>query len=294
MKKTAQTLLTAAIFATALGSTVPSQFRQPVQALDDPIAEVETNLVEVYGPPAWFTTPQEETTTTHTTRRIKPTTVVTTTPETTAGTTTTATEPVLLYGPPWVFMGVGDANGDDVPDARDLTIIKRLALEGREAAGNIPNMTYVSQYDVADVDHNGIVDADDVHAFMKNQLGVPYKKPDVTTTAPVTTTAEEGTTLTTTTPIVYWRTDNTKNTTATQRTKHTKETEAFITDLLPFTDTAIVALYGPPNTGIWDDQLRWDTYEDLHPGESPKTTMPPQDQTTKTETVDEANRNKEK
>ena len=56
MKKTAQTLLTAAIFATALGSSAQSRMQQPAEALGDPIKEVETNLVDVYGPPSMFTT----------------------------------------------------------------------------------------------------------------------------------------------------------------------------------------------------------------------------------------------
>ena len=106
------------------------------------------------------------------------------------------------------------------------------------------------------------MDKEDVRIFREEVLGIPKKEePAVTTTAPDTTVA-----VTTTT---------------------SKTDEAFISDLLSFTDTAIIALYGPPRTGDWDD-LRWDDYDALFPG-SHKTTTAPQNQTTKTETVEEIN-----
>ena len=287
MKKTAQTLLTAAIFATALGSAVPSQFRQPVQALEDPIVEVENNLVDIYGPPSMFTEKPEETTATERTKKTK-TTMVTTT---TAIETTTS----VLYGPPWVFYGEGDVNRDGVSDARDLTIMKQIILNGNEIAENYPNDPRGNSIlPLADVDHDGGVTEEDVHMFMTEVLGVPYKKqPAVTTTAPETTELFE--TTTSSSSPVHWMTGDPQNTTVTRRTMHTRETretEVLITDLLPFTDTAIVALYGPPRTGDWDD-FKWSAFEDLQP-DVKQTAASPQSQTTKTETVDEANRNKEK
>ena len=280
MKKTAQTLLTAAIFATALGSAVPSQFRQPARALEDPIVEVETNLADVYGPPPMFTEPEAaETTVTRRTRRTRTT-------ETTKGTTYTTTTvepetvPVVLYGPPWVFYGQGDANRDGVSDARDLTIIKQIALNGTgiaESYGYDPRGGSV--IDIADVDHDGDVDADDVHKFMEEVLGIPKKEePAVTTTVPETVPPE----LTTTSSTVL----------VTKKTIPGSEVTldpGILTGLIHWTDAPIVAMYGPPSIGDWDDLLRWDDYEALHPGEH-QTTTAPQNQTTKTETVEEANR----
>lgn len=278
MKKTAQTLLTAAIFATALGSTVPSQFRQPVLALDDPIAEVETNLADVYGPPPMFTEPEAaETTVTKRTRRTRTT-------EMTKGTTYTTTTgepetvPVVLYGPPWVFYPTGDANMDKVTDARDLTRIKQIAL------GNWRIDDYTGR-DIADVDHDGDVDADDVHMFMEEVLGIPKKEtPAVTTAAPETVPPE----LTTTASTVL----------VTKKTTSGSEVilePGILTGLIRWTDAPIVAMYGPPSVGGWDDLLRWDDYEALHPGEGSKTstTAASDNKTTKTETVEEANRHKD-
>ena len=276
MKKTAQTLLTAAIFATALGSTVSSQFRQPVQALEDPIAEVETNLVDLYGPPSVFTSsPEEITTTTRKTRKTRTT-------ETTKGTTYTTTTgepetvPVVLYGPPWVFYGQGDANRDGVSDARDLTIIKQIALNGTgiaESYGYDPRGGSV--IDIADVDHDGDVDADDVHMFMEEVLGIPKKEePAVTTTAPETIPPE----LTTTSSTVLV----TKKTTPGEVTLD----PGILTGLIRWTDAPIVAMYGPPS-------IDWDLTAEFSEFVPRLTVENSESQTTRTETVEEANSHKE-
>lgn len=93
-------------------------------------------------------------------------------------TVTTETEPVVLYGPPWVFYPTGDANMDNKTDARDLTIIKQLAL------GTKKNVDFMAQ-NIADIDHDGDVDRDDVDLFMHGVLGIPEKEEDpaVTTAA---------------------------------------------------------------------------------------------------------------
>ncbi|MBR3448754.1 MAG: hypothetical protein IKH27_13225 [Oscillospiraceae bacterium] len=93
-------------------------------------------------------------------------------------TVTTETEPVVLYGPPWVFYPTGDANMDNKTDARDLTIIKQLAL------GKKKNIDFMEQ-NIADIDHDGDVDRDDVDLFMHGVLGIPEKEEDpaVTTAA---------------------------------------------------------------------------------------------------------------
>lgn len=91
-------------------------------------------------------------------------------------TVTTETEPVVLYGPPWVFYPTGDANMDNKTDARDLTLIKQLALKEKK------DYDFMEQ-SIADVDHDGDVDEDDVHIFMEEVLGIPKKEePAVTTT----------------------------------------------------------------------------------------------------------------
>lgn len=273
MKKTAQTLLTAAMFATALGSAAPSQFRQPVHALTDPIAEVVSGMAVLYGPPPQRTTEATKMTTVTTT-----TEPITTTPEYPEwpAVTTVDTMPVVLYGPPWVFYPTGDANMDNKTDARDLTLIKQIALGNRNPGGS-------DAFFIADVDHDNDVDADDVHIFMKEVLGIPEKEEPAVTTTAIETTAEV-------------------TTTATTRRGHHKTTApgevtldpAILTGLIRITDAPIIALYGPPSID-WDDQLRWDTYEDLHPGERSKTstTAASDNKTTKTETVEEANRHKD-
>ena len=245
MKKTAQTLLTAAIFATALGSSAQSRMQQPVRALDDPIAEIETGMAVVYGPPSMFTTePPEDTTT--------------------AAAETVYTVP--LYGPPWAFYPKGDITTDNITDARDLTLIKRAAIEGRSAVGYF-------EYDGADVNDDGVVDREDVRIFMEESLGIPKQEPAVTTTVPGTT-VPNGTTI------------------ATRRTMHTRstrETEALITGLLPFTDTGAVALYGPPRTGDWDLIRDPAEMESVFSALSEKKGQ--NEKTTKTETVGEADGN---
>ena len=242
MKKTAQTLLTAAIFATALGSSAQSQMQQPAEALGDPIKEVETNLVDVYGPPSMFTTVLPE------------------------DTTTAATEPVYtvpLYGPPWAFYPKGDITTDNITDARDLTLIKRAVIEGRNAVGYF-------EYDGADVNHDGVVDREDVRIFREEVLGIPKQEPAVTTTVPETTLPE----------------GSTVPTRRTMHTRNTRETEALITSLLPFTDTGAVALYGPPHTGDWD--LIRDPDEIRSVLSSRNENKGQDDTSTRTETVDEA------
>ena len=93
------------------------------------------------------------------------------------GTTTftTETEPVVLYGPPWVLFPDGDANMDKVHDARDLTLIKRAALEGAEKNPML--------YELADVNRDGVVDKKDITLFKEQSLGIPEKKDPAVTTA---------------------------------------------------------------------------------------------------------------
>ena len=103
--------------------------------------------------------------------------------ETTIPTTTTE----VLYGPPWVFYKTGDATMDDKIDARDLTVIKRAALLGREASydTSVPSVN-LTNYGIADVNHDDVVDKEDVKQFMEQQLGIPPKEEESVTTTTVT------------------------------------------------------------------------------------------------------------
>ena len=189
MKKTAQTLLTAAIFATALGSTAPSQFRQPVQAAADPIWETTFHFAGVYGPPPQTTTDTE------TTAFVAN---IPAYPDWETGTTDPIPQPA--YGPPRTAFS-GDMNWDAKADARDLALIKRAVLEGRD--------NFDGWYDMADVNHDGTVDKEDVRIFMEETLGIP-KKEEAVTTAPAVTT------------------------------------EALVTTLISSTKLPVTVLYGPP------------------------------------------------
>ncbi len=93
------------------------------------------------------------------------------------------TTPVVLYGPPWVFYPTGDVNMDNVTDARDLSLIKQLALNPARNTGYM-------ERNIADVNHDGEVDKEDVRIFMEETLGIPKKEEPVTTTT-VTTSPDE-------------------------------------------------------------------------------------------------------
>ena len=221
MKKTAQTLLTAAIFATALGSSAQSQMRQPVQAADDPIVDVQTYFAGVYGPPPSQLTSTETTETTTTTTFLAN---IPAYPDWTEGTAiTTDLIPQPAYGPPRTAFS-GDMNWDAIADARDLSLIKRAALVGRD--------NFDGWYDMADVNHNGDVDKEDVHFFMEETLGIPKKEEpavtttDVAATMLVTTTAMPVTSLYGP-PVAY--------TTSTETTT------------VPETDIIPDPIYGPPS-----------------------------------------------
>ena len=131
----------------------------------------------------------------------------------------TYTTPVVLYGPPWVFYPKGDVTMDNVTDARDLTLIKRAAIEGSAAVGYM-------KYSSADVNHDDVVDKEDIRIFREEVLGFPPKEEPVTTTT-VTGGPDEDTDIVET----------------------TTETTAY--------------------------PIVTDTWELLHPGEHPQTTMPP-------------------
>ena len=74
---------------------------------------------------------------------------------------------------------------DNKTDARDLTMIKRIAL-----AENQENIGY-AEFDIADVNHDHVVDKEDVRIFREEVLGFPKEEEAVTTTTTVTNGPEE-------------------------------------------------------------------------------------------------------
>ena len=94
------------------------------------------------------------------------------------------TTPVVLYGPPWVFYPTGDVNMDNVTDARDLSLIKQLALNPARNTGYM-------ERNIADVNHDGEVDKEDVRIFMEETLGIPKDEEEPVTTTTVTTSPDE-------------------------------------------------------------------------------------------------------
>ena len=229
MKKTAQTLLTAAIFATALGSTAQSQMRQPVQAVDDPIFDLQTNYAGVYGPPPTQRTTEELTETTTYTTTNQFVASIPAYPEWPEVPVTTDLIPEPAYGPPRTAFS-GDMNWDAIADARDLTLIKHAAMVGRDQ--------FDGWYDMADVNHDGDVNKEDVRVFMEEKLGIPKKEEAVTTTPAVTTSADMTTLISTTTMVTFPLYGPPPVTTISEMTAPPETTR----------DTDIpVVLYGPPS-----------------------------------------------
>ena len=213
MKKTAQTLLTAAMFVSALGSSAPGSSTMKCAAAKPDVQQTEefTEVVPqpVYGPP-----------------------IVETTAETTSTSTTTVTTTVMpLYGPPSVLYPRGDVTMDKQVDARDLTRIKEIAL------GEIRYPGYAEK-DIADLNRDGTVDKQDVEKMLHDVLGVPEKEEPVMTTTTALTLAT--TTITTTTMMVstLYGPPSVFGTT-------TQDSDV-ITETTPMPTTPMATLYGPP------------------------------------------------
>lgn len=179
MKKTAQTLLTAAMFVSALGSSAAGSNGMQCTAAKAPLSQQDLSYSDlpqpVYGPPIIETTVESQTDTTETT------------------TTTLETTVMPLYGPPSVFYPQGDVTMDKQVDARDLTRMKEIALGEIRYPGFDEN-------DIADLNRDGKVDKQDVEMMLHEVLGVPEKTEPVMTTSTALTLAT--TTITTTTMMV--------------------------------------------------------------------------------------------
>ena len=164
MKKTKQTLLTAAAFAAAMNMSAagnvnavtlseaelpasmanydPSAYEiQDVYGPapnynDDPVTTetlmtqpvlTTTEIQTTYGPPIWR---WDDTTTTPTTSTTTET-VPLYGPMPAYTTTTTTTEPLVqpVYGPPQIFYQKGDINGDQVVDSLDMVVFRKHLLD---------------------------------------------------------------------------------------------------------------------------------------------------------------------
>lgn len=217
MKKTAQTLLTAAMFVSALGSSASGNSGMQCAAAKTPLSQQDFSYTDlpqpVYGPPIVETTVESQTDTTETT------------------TTTLETTVMPLYGPPSVLYPRGDVTMDKQVDARDFTRMKQIAL------GQNPYPGY-AENDIADLNHDGKVDKQDVEKMLHDVLGVPEKEDPVLTSTTALTLAT--TTITTTTMMVstLYGPPSMFGTTS-------PVTEA-ITDTTTTLTTPMATLYGPP------------------------------------------------
>jgi hypothetical protein len=97
------------------------------------------------------------------------------------------TYPVPVYGPPSFFYKHGDPNMDSSIDVRDLSILKRVILEG-EGYG-------IFDPELLDVNEDGRVNKEDIKALQRKLTGKPEDEDEQTTVLTGTTTT---TTFTTT------------------------------------------------------------------------------------------------
>lgn len=195
MKKTIQTIMTAAAFAAALGAgagdTITAQFAAESVAADS----ITTVPQTTYGPPGWMMT-TEDPEELETLPIVTPGTVMhyeldTTTSSTTTTVTLEGTSPLptdlVTDGVAPAYNEPGDFDNNGSFDARDLTLLKRYLLSNKTTQGSTV---------MADIDLNGEVDKKDVEALLRLLTGKPEEEnqPSVETemttqpTAPVTTT----------------------------------------------------------------------------------------------------------
>ncbi len=195
MKKTIQTIMTAAAFAAALGTgagdTITAQFAAESVAADS----ITTVPQTTYGPPGWMMT-TEDPEELETLPIVTPGTVMhyeldTTTSSTTTTVTLEGTSPLptdlVTDGVAPAYNEPGDFDNNGSFDARDLTLLKRYLLSNKTTQGSAV---------MADIDLNGEVDKKDVEALLRLLTGKPeeedqpFVETEMTTqpTAPVTTT----------------------------------------------------------------------------------------------------------
>ena len=193
MKKTLQSLMTAAVFASALTTGFSDSIS--ANSADDNFPLYPELM---YGPPDYTDIedepPFEPVITEGTIVTTTPTTDVSmegTTPiyDDTAlgGVTVTTTEPLMLDGDVPVFSEPGDLNMDGSHDVRDLSLLKQYLLTNQSQG--IVDIT-------GDVNLDASIDKEDVKALIRLLTGKPEDEED-----PIITTVPTSSTTTTTAPI---------------------------------------------------------------------------------------------
>ena len=76
---------------------------------------------------------------------------------------------------------IGDLTGEGNVNTRDLSVMAKYLTDQADFNG----VYYLS----ADLSDDGVVDADDVHLFMEEVLGIPKKEDPAVTTTAIETTA---------------------------------------------------------------------------------------------------------
>ena len=185
MKKSRQSLITAALFAAAI-STGTAITPQSVSADND----ITTVPQTTYGPPFWMMTEPETETPPLETEGTVP--II----STSTATTTTTDEFVMLEGDimvetttdPFELMtgGIvpayhepGDLNRDGSLDARDLSLLKQYLLMQSTGSGYL--------YETGDVNQDDKYDKEDVKALIRLLTGKPEDEDEPPETTPVTT-----------------------------------------------------------------------------------------------------------
>lgn len=188
MKKTLQTVMTAAMFAAAV-NVIPSG-NVTTTAYDPALEEFQ----DVYGPPVLTTTAAETITTTDPVGVYGPPIAWTTTTIPVETMTTTESIPVAVYGPPIAW--VGDVDDDGKIDVFDMIELKNAYLNG------IPESSWSYLYR-ADINKDGAIGVADLVMLQNYLLGkidnfyddrLPEPEPTTTETIftepPITTTTQ--------------------------------------------------------------------------------------------------------
>ena len=187
MKKTVQSMMTAAMFAAAASAALSAmpESSQAEAAESGYINATQTEIQDVYGPPPMFETEeteiiQEETT--DLTTSYDPSVMIMPvlygppiTEETTQETTAlTDPEPEPLYGPPPKSLLPGDFDHNRRVDARDLSFFKRMLMNG----GYEDSWIWGYAPHVLDLDSNGTFDIEDIKVLRRTLTGRTESEPE--------------------------------------------------------------------------------------------------------------------
>ena len=223
MKKSLHSILTAAMFAAAVTTSVgsPTVSAQPGASSEAGLMlETEREQQGAYGPPNWYTTEPEKTELTMpitqpaygppfwSETESELTKLTESEPqdvygppswftenETTTTTDVTKDVPEPVYGPP---TAVGDLTLDYRIDAKDLTWLKRFILENGGTEIDLRKVQDRSNMSLGDMNGDNKLNKEDVKLLVRQLTGKPEDDDDPKETA-LTTSATLVTTLMTTT-----------------------------------------------------------------------------------------------